>query len=286
MVMLFANLKTSLKEGIKPAYTLFGTDIFLVNKAIELIFEAAKVEPLNVIRLDDGASESEIDAALRNVSMFWGKNAVVVRGETESRVILDKGTTQRVECNPMTADLVTRLIVNQSEKKITHDAAMLLAQCCDNNYARVDNEINKLLNYYKDKPLIERSDVEEFVTKTDSYQIYELSNVLLKKDLVKAENVLQSLTLSGVDDYAIFGNLSASVRRLFYSLTSGVPDAQLAAFLKVHPYAVTASRRDGKHLKDRISKIHSEALELEYQIKSGKILAGRAVSVLMGLFVS
>jgi len=281
--MLFANLRNTLKEEVKPSYTLFGSDIFLVNKAIELILEAAKVEPLNTTRLDEGADEGDINALLSNVSMFGGATAVVVRG-TETRVILQPNVKtkeiERVDCNPMTADLVVRLIMSQ--KKFSQDAAMLLAQCCDNNYASVDNEINKLLNYFKDKEQISAEDVSAIVTKTETFQIYELSNALLKKDAVRADKILQNLYACGVEEYAIFGNIVSQVRRLFFALKSNANDATVAGFLKIHPYAITASRRDGRHLRDKIASIYENALELEYQIKSGKILAERAIVLLMG----
>ena len=56
--MLFANLKNALKTEVKPAYTLHGSDIFLVNKAIELVLEAAKIDPLNVAKFDESVEVS------------------------------------------------------------------------------------------------------------------------------------------------------------------------------------------------------------------------------------
>ena len=285
--MLFANLKSTLKNEIKPSYVLFGSDVFLINKSIELIMEAAKIEPLNVTRLDEGVDEGSIDACLRNLSMFGGSTAVVVRG-IETRVILQPGIkakdTERVDCNPMTPDLVVRLIMSQ--KKFTNDAAVLLAQCCDNNYASVDNEINKLLNFYKDKELLTADDVSSIVTKTESFQIYELSNACLKKDAVRADRILHNLLSGDVEEYAIFGNLVSSVRRLFYALKSPQADAAVAGFMKVHPYSITASRRDGRHLRDKITGIYENALDLEYQIKSGKITAESAIFLLQGLLLA
>lgn len=299
--MLFANLKNTLKTEIKPAYTLFGSDIFLINKAIELILEAAKIEPLNVTRLDEGTDESEIEASLRNVSMFGGSTAVIVRG-AETRVILEPGIkvkdVERVDCNPMTSDLVVRMILSQ--KRFTQDAAVLLATCCDNNYASVDNEINKLFNFFKDKELLTADDVASIVTKTENFQIYELSNALLKKDAIRADKILHTLLSCGMEEYAVFGNLVSSVRRLFFALTSPAPDGQVWAYLKGQPYApaqgsfasakgsyaVTASRRDGRHLREKIAGIYENALDLEYQIKSGKITAERAIFLLQGLLLT
>jgi len=283
--MLFAELKATLKTTIAPSYVLFGSDIFLINKAIELILEAAKVQSNNVTRLDEGTDESQINANLRNISMFGGEVAVVVRGLTETRMILKPDVkakdTVRVDCNPMTQDLVVRMIL--SGKKLTQDAAVYLAGACENNYARVSQELEKAVNYFKDKPAIDRTDIEQIVTKTESFQIYELSNALLKKDSARADKILQNLVESGIEDYAIFGSLVAFLRRLFYVVTSPQPDGVLAGYLKVHPYAVTSTRRDARGVsRDKAARIYADALDLEYQIKSGKISAKHAVVLVMG----
>jgi DNA polymerase III delta subunit len=282
--MLFANLRESLKTEIKPAYTLAGADIFLINKSIELILTAAKIEPLNVIYIEEDATPADINAALCNVSMFGDANAVVVRG-AEARVILQPNTksSQPVDCNPMTEDLVVRLILNT--KRFTPDAARFLAQCCENNYARVNNEMEKLLSYHCDKTQIGRADVDKLVTKTENYQIYELSNALLKRDIVRADKIVKTLDLCGVDEYAVFGSLVSLLRRCFYGFASNAPDAAIANFLKVHPYSVTSARRDGKHLRENITQIYAQALDLEYQIKSGKIGTRHAIFLIQGLLV-
>jgi len=285
--VLFAELRSTLKTVVAPAYILSGSDIFLINKSIELILQAAAVTPMNVTKFDETADPAEVDATLRNVSMFGDKTAAIIRGTQDTRVLLQPGTKDRdavrVDCNPMTADLVVRLIMNT--KRFTADAAALLAGACENNYARVNNEIIKLTNHYHNNSVIQRADVDAIVTKTESYQVYELSNALLKKDAAAAEKILQNLQNSGVEDYAIFGNLVSFARRLFYALHSPLSDSALAAHLKGHPYGITATRRDGRHLRDRIMTIYSHALELEHRIKSGKIHAQHAIVLLAGAFL-
>jgi hypothetical protein len=71
---------------------------------------------------------------------------------------------------------------------------------------------------------------------------------------------------------------------MFFALKSNADDSYVANFLKVKPFAVTACRRDGKHLKDKIAEIYGAALDLEYQIKSGRLAAGHAVFLLQGMF--
>jgi len=284
--MQFANLRNTLKTEIKPAYVLTGSDIFLVNKAIELILAAAKINPLNVIRFDESHDANEINALSRNESMFGGPTATIVRSLTDTRIILQPGTKvfEPVDCNPMTSDLVTKLAINQfsqSGKTVNQDSAAYLAASQNNDYARVNNEIIKLISYYNDKKELSLTDIESLITKTEEFQIYELGNALLKKDTIKAKIICNALS-KGTDDYAIFANLLSLTRRLFYALCSPASDSELASFLKVHPYAVTASRRDGKHLRVDIMDIYRNALDLEYQIKTGRISAEHALVLLQG----
>ena len=309
-VMLFANLKASLKDGLKPAYLLFGEDVFLVNKAIELITEAANVDIVGITRLDEAATSSEVIAKCRTVAMFGGRRAVIVRpaGEklfdkgltaylaapdTECVVILvcDKAAnvknTEVIDCNPMSEDLVVKLIARAAAdggKKINEDAVRLLARFCDNNFARVNNELNKLLHYFCDRPVITTQDVSEIAIKSENYQIYELGNAVLKKDTEGSERILKTLLASGLEEYALFGNILATIRRVFWAVRTKVPAEAVAALLKCHPYAVTASRRDFAALATGITSSYKKATDLEYQIKSGKISVTSALTLLQGLF--
>jgi len=283
--MLFAELRASLKEKIHPSYVMTGSDIFLINKSIELILAAAGVDAMGVIGLDESVTIDEINVNLPNISMFGGGTAVVIRGVEQTHVILkpikDFKTAQKVDCNPMTENLVVRLIMQN--KKFPQDSAFTLARMCENNYAMVANEIEKLVNYYHDKESIASADIEKIVNKTEKYQIYELSNALVKKDSTRAQNILQTLISSGVDEYAIFGGLVSFVRRLFYCKSSGLSDAELGKFLGCNPYAITATRRDARAMsRDAVMLIYQSVLELEYKIKSGKITTHSAIVMTVG----
>jgi DNA polymerase-3 subunit delta len=205
---------------------------------------------------------------------------------TDTRVFLRPAgvkETEKVDCNPMGEEMVVRMILQN--KKFTPDAAVMLARVCENNFAAVSNEMEKAMAFYHDKSAIDREDIAQIVSKTEKYQIYELSNAIMKKDTAKAVEILQTFTLLGVDEYAVFGNLVAFCRRLFYAKTSPQPDAAVAAFLGLKPYAVTFVRRDGRITAEKAADIYAKALDLEYQIKSGKILAGRAAVLLTGAFL-
>jgi len=277
--MLFESLRASLKGKLAPAYVMSGTDLFLINKSIELILTAASVDKMNVIRLEEDATQHEINMHLLNISMFGNSTAVLIRGINETRVFLkpikDLKEAQKVDCDPMSEALVIRMIMQN--KEFNQETAAKLARMCENNFSSVSNEMQKLLAYGS------LDNIEGIVTKTEKYQTYELSNALIKKDAVKSERILDTLNASGVDDYAVFGGLVSFARRLFYCKASPLSDAELSKVLGCNPYAVTATRRDSRNVTMALAcKIYETALELEYKIKSGKILTSRATVLLAG----
>jgi len=266
---------------------MVGSDTFLINKAVELILSAAKINPLDVNHVEEGATLAQINAAVQNVSMFGANPAVLLRLNGDVRLhlsqIASEKALEKVDCNPMSADLVTRMIMQN--KKFPMASATALARICENNFTAINNEMEKLDAYYCDQNQITEDQINAIVTKPESYQIYELSNAILRREVAKINHVLETLTSAGAEDYAIFGSLLSFARRIFYATNLKKPDAEIAKFLGVAPYAITATRRDARHINaERATEIYNNALKLEYEIKSGKLYANRAVTLLVGAF--
>jgi len=298
--MKFAELKNALVPGAAPVYCLHGTDVYLINKAIDLIKAAAGADDLDISRLDDTASSQDIITECRTVSFMGGKRVVIVRpfiqdiGEylkspscdTVLLLVSEKEVKNAVvvDCNPMSADLLVRLIANQLNlhgKKITAQAANLLCSYCANCYSRIDGELNKLVNFFVDSDSFDIGEINQLVTKTQEYQVYELSNAICGGAVTRAEEILRTLQNQGVEDYALFGNLVSALRRVFYSLSCKALNGEIAAVLDCSPYAVNYVRRDYKHLTTKVAALYSNALDLEYEIKSGKVSVGNAVVLLL-----
>ena len=282
--MLFAELKKNLQTKIAPAYIMSGGDIFLINKSVDLILGAAGVDAVNTVRLDEGTDQNAINNTLKNVPMFGSKTAIVIRGLADTRVFLDPikndKDAERVDCNPMAHDLVVRMICQN--KKFAPVEADYLAKICDDNYSLVNNEMQKLSAYAVGRN-VTRADIDEIVTKTEKYQVYEIANAVLRRDTRRAHAIFDALGKTDIDEYAVFASLVSFARRLFYVKSSTAPDADIAKFLGVHPYAVISTRRDSREISRACAEtFYKTALELEYGIKGGKILAPRASVLLLG----
>ena len=285
--MLFAELKKSLEKEVAPAYEFRGSDNFLIERGIGLVLKAASIDPLNVTQMEEGAKEKDINISLGNISMFGGGVAVLVRGVGVASLYLKPAKPKdviSVDCNPMTEALVVRLVTQ--DKRFTVDAATAIARACENNYGRVAGEVEKIVLYYDTKSQITLDDVNAVLTRTEKYQSYELGSALLKRDRARAGAILEYLSVSGADDYMVFGGLVAVARRLFYILNAKASDADLAKHLDVKPFAIFSTKRDSRGFSATDARrVYKSALEAELGIKSGKFLAGRAVVLLVGEFL-
>jgi len=300
--MDFVQLRNELKNKVSPVYVLFGTDVFLVNKATELISGSSTVD-----RFDASTTVREIITSANTFDMFGGKRILFVRAADE-KILKDKEfmkyiaspnpnsvliiavpvekqpTVKDVEivnCNPLQGDILLKLIAKQiqdAKKNISAPAAVMLAKNCNNNFARISNEIVKLVA--NTDTIIDVDQVMEHATPDEEHQTFELGNAILKKDLALCNKLIENFTASGVEDYAVFGSLVASIRRVFYSLLSTATNDELGKFLKVSPFSVMYARRDYKQQKEKIARLYAKALDLEYKIKSGQVTARSAVDVI------
>ncbi|MCL2755588.1 MAG: DNA polymerase III subunit delta [Firmicutes bacterium] len=304
--MEFIKLKATLKEEIAPVYVLFGSDNFLINKSIELVTNA--LGTLDITKFDEKASMSEIMSVTQTISMFGDKRLVIMRGAEDKHLkelkkyledpspdcvlilVLSSEkapvakNVQPVDCNPIKGDILLKLIAKQfgdNGKKITPSAASLIAKYCADNYAKIDNEIGKLVNFFSAIDIIDVIHVEEIVSKDEEFQTYELGSAICTRNLEKAQGILARLKSGGVDDYAIFGNLVSMLKRLYYSLATNCPNEKVASALKANPYAIMYARRDNKRLAPRLSEIYKYALNLEYKIKSGQLSIPSAIDLIM-----
>ena len=83
--MKFAELKAELKKCVNPVCMLYGTDMFLLRKSVELITAHAGVvsADLDVSRLNESSTDLDIISACQTVSFCGGKRVVIVRPFSE-----------------------------------------------------------------------------------------------------------------------------------------------------------------------------------------------------------
>ncbi|MCQ2382136.1 MAG: hypothetical protein MJ054_02415, partial [Clostridia bacterium] len=191
--MDFAQLKASLKTQVEPAYLLYGTDYFLINKALSLIQSA--VPSCEMTKFPDDASSDSVIVSLTTTSFFTNARLAVVtlsdkpvlssytqylKNPIAGNVLVLISYQEKplnlkgvvpVNCNPMPAEILVPLIAKQiAPHQITREAANYLIEATGGYYTLIDNELTKFLAYYQDLPTWEIKHLQPYLTKTLDYQ--------------------------------------------------------------------------------------------------------------------
>lgn len=301
--MKYIELKNSLKSNIFNNYLLTGSDEFLLNKSVELIFNALKINlpELNFVKfIGENVNFEDVVASLNTMQVFDEKKLVVVYLQIKTSItnqnallsylkspnpqsvlvvvagesdILKNNTNlfEIVDCNRLTEDIINKFVLNELKKtstQITKTALTTLNEYCVYDLTKIVKELEKLVSFVSDKKLIEEKDVKLLVNKTLEFQIYELTENLAKKNRVKVFEILE--VLKSKKD--VFKNLVPLIynhfRRLFFCATSNLSKSELGQMLGVKDYAITVAYKQSKmfsklQLKQIVNLIDSLELELK-----------------------
>lgn len=305
--MDFAQLKTSLKSQVSPAYLFYGADHYLIYKAVDLVKQAWP--EAEVSKFAATTPVEEVLAALPTTSFFASKRLVIyqlpekfsvttlntyLKNPAPDTVLLllaftEKNTTNlknlvEVNCNPLPAEILVPLIARQiAPRTITPDAARYLVEATGGFYSMIDHELTKLLAFYSEKevPTLQVSHLSPYLNKTVDYQIYELGSAILSNNVAQAERIWQFLAAGNSYEYAIFGGVVAQMRRAYYATATTGDENAVAKILGCSPYAIKYSRRDFGTKKAQVQAKYAQVLNLEYQIKAGQLSVTHALASLI-----
>jgi DNA polymerase III delta subunit len=308
-----------MSTAVPVVYLLYGLDTFLINKSVQLINAAASLnnqemqKETEITKFDNEIKSASVISAARTPNMFGQKRVLVytlpeklfaadmdvintyLSNPNQDNILIlilnaEKNTSKisvsnliEINCNPMDRQTAKKLIMYQEikPKSITDGGAEYLIDATNGNFALINNELNKIKNYY-DKELIDTADVMEFITKTEEFEIYEFASALISSsidnsaasnNLQKADRILSQLVnkIKPDEHYIIFGATLSQLRRVFYAAFSSASEETLAKHLACSPYAIKYARRDYPNAAPQIARLYETALDLEYKIKSGQI---------------
>ncbi len=303
--MDFAQLKTSLKTKIEPAYLLYGADYFLINKAVALVRQA--LPNVAVDKFDATIPADAVITALTTVGFFSTGRLVVytlpekgdltvvreyLRHPLADSVLLlldyREQTTVKlsgvtlVNCNPLPAEILRPLIAKQiAPHTITPDAAQYLVDATGGYYGLIDNELQKFLAFYPDVKTFTTEHLAPHLAKTIDYQIYELGTAILQKQVDKAAQIWAFLQNSNTNEYLVFGGIVSQLRRAYYATATTGDINVVGKVLGCSPYAIKYSRRDFGSDPVGARRCYQHALNLEWQIKTGQVTVPQAVASLI-----
>lgn len=137
-----------------------------------------------------------------------------------------------------------------------------------------------LLQAYKEDGQITLEDVEEAVPKTLQDNIFDLTQMILKRQIDQASNLVKDLRLQGEDEIKLIAIMLGQFR-LFTQVKilseEGQPESQIVTSLsdlsgrKINPYQVKFALRDSRRLSlPFLKQAMITLIETDYAIKSGK----------------
>lgn len=137
-----------------------------------------------------------------------------------------------------------------------------------------------LLQAYKEDGQITLEDVEEAVPKTLQDNIFDLTQMILKRQIDQASNLVKDLRLRGEDEIKLIAIMLGQFR-LFTQVKilseEGQPESQIVTSLsdlsgrKINPYQVKFALRDSRRLSlPFLKQAMITLIETDYAIKSGK----------------
>jgi DNA polymerase-3 subunit delta len=267
------------KKIFKPVYWLEGEEAYYIDKLMDyaehhILSEAESSFNLSVFYGKDADWASVINAC-RRYPMFADRQVVLLKEAQQMRDIdklesyIDKPLSstvfvvsykeKKVDGRSKLARLLkekgemlstkkmydsqlpewTSELVQSKGYTISQKALMLLVEHIGNDLNRIESEINKILVNLGNRKNISEDDIEEFVGVSKEYNVFELQDALVKKDLAKAVRITQyfeanpkaapiQLILSSLYNffskaYMVFGEL-------------GADEKTIAASIGVNPY--------------------------------------------------
>ncbi len=305
------TLKKRLNDGIARVYIVEGDDYYLYDKAFSMIKNACRItlDDFNINVFDDESFNlNKFFNATEMLPVIDQKRLVVLKGckinEGEKKALAEmlmhipKNTTVLildynnnfeylkkdfvlVDANRMDEQTVRKLVVAylaKQDRQISPEALTGLIEACNGYLTRIFSELNKLMYYQPQNPLITKNMVDELVTKDIEFSIFELTEALSKKQGDRALQILKRME----KDQGVFTLIANQFRRLFYASISDLSNAELAKLLGVKEYAITKARQLAKGFsKAQLNKICGMLEEFDYAVKSGAILQHNALYLLV-----
>ena len=305
------TLKKRLNDGIARVYIVEGDDYYLYDKAFSMIKNACHItlDDFNINVFDDESFNlNKFFNATEMLPVIDQKRLVVLKGckinegekkalaemlmhipKTTTVLILDynnnfeylKKDFVLVDANRMDEQTVRKLVVAylaKQDRQISPEALTGLIEACNGYLTRIFSELNKLMYYQPQNPLITKNMVDELVTKDIEFSIFELTEALSKKQGDRALQILKRME----KDQGVFTLIANQFRRLFYASISDLSNAELAKLLGVKEYAITKARQLAKGFsKAQLNKICGMLEEFDYAVKSGAILQQNALYLLV-----
>ena len=317
--MKYTDLKSQLKTKVENAYLIFGEDRYLCYDALKKIQEALSItiKDMNEVTLLGESTNAKQIVESANMYPFGDANRLVIiknfapaKNKEEYKIIqaylkeplsstvlvffnpdsadFYKGMTNitQIDCSKIDAKVIGAFIKNKlakNEIQASEEAISKLILFCDNDMAKITNELEKLIAYVYDTKTLTAEIVEKFVVHNKEYQVFELAEFIARGDAKNAINLVESFTTKAGSAFTILTPLYNNYRRALYvSVNKGKSQSEIAELLGIKEFAV-------KMLNNQISVFSPKQLktivdmiaEYDKKIKTGEMKENIAIKIIV-----
>lgn len=216
--------------------------------------------------------EAEIDGRLKIVDQIRKKGLVVEFSPQKPR------------------DLVTWVVKTFKTlgKVVEPEAAAYMVDAGDLDMSSIMGEIDKTASYAGDREKITLSDVKEICSRSLRSRIFDLTDAIADRNGLLALKILNELITMKEPVPRILYMIARQFRQILemkYIKESGAAPGQTASRLGVTPYAASKiSKHAEKFEKSDLKKAIETCLELDRDIKTGRIEDRAAAEILIAIF--
>lgn len=163
-----------------------------------------------------------------------------------------------------------------SEKQVTIDPSALkeLVLLVGEDLQLLNQECKKLITYARKGGTVTRQTVSELVPRTLEHNIFKLTEKMAERKIDQALMVWQDLLFQKEEPIRILALMIRQIRLMLQVKTlakKGMPEKEMARFLKVHPYPVKLALKNGaKFSESQLRQFLISAIATDQDIKSGK----------------
>lgn len=299
--MKFIELNKQLKENILPLYNIKGNDFFLINQAINNIkaFLIKDLEEFNYSKIDaEKIKQEQVFEQMETLPICNDYRLLILNNPNQEIVkFLNKynfdnfatvvvcinaenlSVGEIIDCSKLDRADVTKFILNnisKSKLSIEEQALDYLIDATNSDMTRIVNELNKITAYCVDCETITMDIVTNLVASSSEYAIFMLTNAIDTKNYSSYQQILNELT-KHQSQAEIFSYMGKYFKRMQYVALSKNDD-ELAKILNIKPYAIKMSRQHiAKNGVKYYINLYERYVNLDYQIKSGKISVSNAL---------
>lgn len=281
--MKYIELKSSLKQGTKNAYLIFGDDRYLCFDALKKIENSLNLTIIDMNSVTISGESTSAKEIVESANLYpFGDlfRLVIVKNFNPSKdkqayeiiqnyLIQPLNSTvlvffspdgydffkgmknlETIDCSKIDAKTISAFVKNYLAKQdiqSNDDVIDKLILYCNYDMARITSELEKISAYVLDTKILTMDVVENNVTQGREFQVFQLAEFIAKGDSDNANKLVDSIMTKAGMGFTILTPLYNTYRRaLFVAINKEKTPQELANLLSVKEFAI-------KMLKNQIT---------------------------------